>query len=200
MRSKYPPGSAALLALGLRAGAPWIVTPLEAVLTLGALAYATRAHFGDRGALIAVAVVGLSPLFAFQAATYFAHTPSIMWLAMAFATTSLWVRTGASGWPVVGGAAIGCALLTRPGDATYFAAAMLVFRSRRLLALTAAGVAPFVAAHFAYQSAQFGSAFSDGYHAYEPTFRAIYGQGSGHPLSLLYLVWPIPTTARGRAT
>jgi hypothetical protein len=190
VRSKYPPGTAALLALGLRAGAPWIVTPLEAVVTLGAIAYATRAHFGNRDALIAVGVVGLSPLFAFQAATYFAHIPALMWLAIAFATTSIWVRTSARTWPVLGGAAIGCALLTRPGDAAYFAAALLVFRSPRLMALTAAGVAPFVVAHLVYQDLQFGSPLADGYHAYEPTFRAIYGEGTGHPLSLFYLIDP----------
>jgi hypothetical protein len=37
------------------------------------------------------------------------------------------------------------------------------------------GAAPFGAAHLAYQAAQFGSPFSDGYHAYQPTFEAIYG-------------------------
>ncbi|MGH7434409.1 MAG: hypothetical protein ACRENE_01910 [Polyangiaceae bacterium] len=190
VRSKYPPGTSALLALGVRAGVPWLVTPLEAVVALAALAYATQAHFGRRDAIMAVVVVGLSPLFAFQAATFFGHTPSTMWLALAFATTSLWVRGGGAVWPVLGGAAIGCAFLTRPGDAVYFAAALLVFRSRRLVALTALGAAPFVAAYLAYQAAQFGSPFADGYHAYEPTFRAIYGEGSGHPLSLLYLVDP----------
>jgi hypothetical protein len=190
VRSKYPPGASALLALGVRAGVPWLVTPVEAVVALAGLWYVTRAHFGPRDALMAVAVVGLSPLFAFQAATFFAHTPALMWLAMAFVTTSLWVRRGSSVWPVLGGAAIGCAFLTRPGDAVYFAAAMLVFRSTRLVALTALGAAPFVAAHFAYQALQFGSPFADGYHAYEPTFRAIYNEGSGHPLSLLYLVDP----------
>ena len=190
VRSKYPPGTSALVALAMQAGAPWLASPVEAVIALVCIGYVTRAHFGGRDASIAVAVVGLSPLFAFQAATFFGHTPTTMWLALAFVTTSLWVRTGSSAWPVVGGAAIGCALLTRPGDAAYFAAAMLVFRSRRLLVLTAVGLAPFLAAHFAYQAAQFGSPFADGYHAYEPTFRAIYGAGSGHPLSLFYLFDP----------
>jgi hypothetical protein len=38
-----------------------------------------------------------------------------------------------------------------------------------------------------YQAVQFGSPFADGYHAYEPTFRASYHEGSGHPISLRYL-------------
>jgi hypothetical protein len=34
VRSKYPPGTSVLLALGVRAGAAWLVTPLEAVIAL----------------------------------------------------------------------------------------------------------------------------------------------------------------------
>jgi hypothetical protein len=115
-----------------------------------------------------------------------------MWLALAFAATSLWLRTGSSAWPVLGGMAIGCAYLTRPGDAAYFGMALLVLRSPRLVLLTGLGAAPFIVGNFAYQAAQFGSPFMDGYHAYESTFQAIYGEGTGrHPLSLLYLVDPM---------
>jgi 4-amino-4-deoxy-L-arabinose transferase-like glycosyltransferase len=190
VRSKYPPGTAALLAIGVRAGVPWLVTPVEAVVALVAVWRTTLAHLGARSALVSVVTLGICPLFALQAATYFAHTPTIMWLALALLAVSLWARTEASVWPVVGGAAIGCALLTRPADAAFFAAALLAFRSRRLLALTAVGVAPFLVLYFAYQAAQFGSPFTDGYHAYEPTFHAIYGESSGNPLSLFYLVDP----------
>jgi hypothetical protein len=101
------------------------------------------------------------------------------------------MRSGSSAWPVHGGAAIGWALVTRPGDAVWFAAALLVLRSPRVLWLTALGAAPFAAAYLGYQAIQFGSAFTDGYHAYEPTFRSIYGAETGHPLSLLYLVSPL---------
>jgi 4-amino-4-deoxy-L-arabinose transferase-like glycosyltransferase len=166
------------------------VTPIEAVIALFAVYRTTLAHLGERAALLAIVSLGLSPLFAFQAATFFAHIPATMWLALAFAAVSLWVRTGASAWPVLAGAAIGCTLLTRPGDAACFAAALLVLRSRRVLALAAAGAVPFVLAHLWYQAAQFGSPFADGYHAYEPTFRAIYGEATGHPISPLYLVSP----------
>jgi hypothetical protein len=190
VRAKYAPGTSALLALGIRAGAPWLVTPIEAVIALVALWRTTLAHLGSRAALMSIVVMGLSPLFSYQAATFFGHTATTMWLALAFAATSLWWRTGSSAWSVLGGVAVGCAWLTRPGDAVYFTAALLVFRSPRLLAFTALGAAPFLGAHFAYQAAQFGSPFADGYHAYEPTFRAIYGEDTGHPLSLLYLVSP----------
>jgi hypothetical protein len=190
VRAKYAPGMSALLALGVRMGVPWLVTPLAGVVALLAVWRTTVAHFGSRAGLMAIAVLGLSPLFAYQATTFFGHTATTMWLALAFATTSLWLRTRSNVWPVLGGFAIGCAFLTRPADAAYFAAALLVLRSPRLIGLTALGIAPFALAHLAYQAAQFGSPFADGYHAYEPTFRAIYGPDTGHPLSLLYLVSP----------
>jgi 4-amino-4-deoxy-L-arabinose transferase-like glycosyltransferase len=187
VRTKYPPGTSALLALGVRAGAAWLVTPIEAVVALIAVWHTTRVHLGGRAAMAGLLVMGLSPLFAFQAATFFGHTPTTMWLALAFAATSRWFRTRGDGWSLLCGAAVGCAFLTRPGDAAFFAAALLVFRSRRLIVAVALGASPFVVAYFAYQAAQFGSPFADGYHAYEPTFRAIYHEGSGHPIALRYL-------------
>jgi 4-amino-4-deoxy-L-arabinose transferase-like glycosyltransferase len=187
VRTKYPPGTSALLALGVRVGAPWLVTPIEAVIALVAMWHTARAHFGERAAMISTWVLGLSPLFAFQAATFYAHVPTIMWLALAFAATSRWFRTRGDFSALLCGAAIGCALLTRPGDAVYFGAALIAFRSRRLVAMALVGAAPFVAAYLAYQAIQFGSPFADGYHAYEPTFRAIYNKVGRHPMSLTYL-------------
>ena len=187
VRTKYPPGTSALLAMGVRAGAPWLVTPIEAVIALVAMWRAARAHFGERAAMISTVVLGLSPLFAFQAATFYAHIPTVMWLALAFAAASRWFRTRGDAPALLCGAAIGCALLTRPGDAIFFGAALIVFRSRRLLAMAVVGAVPFAVAYFAYQAVQFGSPFADGYHAYEPTFRAIYNKIGRHPMSISYL-------------
>lgn len=192
VRSKYPPGASALLALGLRAGVPWLVTPIEGVVALVAIWRTTLSHLGARAGSIAIVTLGLSPLFAFQAATFFAHTATTMWIALALYAVSRWLRTGSNAWPLLAGMAIGCAFLTRPADAAFFAAALLVLRSGRLLGLASIGAAPFVFLHFAYQAAQFGSPFVDGYHAYEGTFRAIYGEVTGHPaMSLGYLVNPL---------
>jgi hypothetical protein len=191
VRTKYPPGSAALLAVGVRGGVPWLVGPVEAVVALVALWRTTLTHLGSRAATIAIVVVGGCPLFAFQAASFFAHTATTMWLALAFASMSLWLRTSRNVWSSLAGAAIGCAFLTRPADAIAFAMALAVFRSPAVLACAAIGTAPLVALNFAYQAAQFGSPFADGYHAYEPTFRAIYGADTAaHAMSLTYLFDP----------
>jgi 4-amino-4-deoxy-L-arabinose transferase-like glycosyltransferase len=184
VRSKYPPGASALLSLGVRAGLPWLVAPLEGVVTLGAAFWTARRELGSRSAWVTLVVLALAPLFVFNSATFFSHAATTMWLAIGFTAASEWTRSRRDGWLLLLGAVLGCAFVTRPADAVLFGAALLVLRSRRLVVLSALGAAPLVAAHFAYQAAQFGSPLTDGYHAYEPTFRAIYGAAADHPLSL----------------
>ncbi len=192
VRSKYPPGTSALLALGVKAGAAWLVTPLEGVVTLVFVWLAARALLGARHAILAVLVMGISPLFALEAATFFSHTATTMWLAAAFAAVTAWSLSRRAAWLPLAGFAIGCAFLTRPLDALMFAAALIALRSWRVLVLTGAGALPLLGVHFAYQAAQWGSPLRDGYTAYEPTFTAIYGAETAEPpLSLLRMVNPL---------
>jgi 4-amino-4-deoxy-L-arabinose transferase-like glycosyltransferase len=192
VRSKYPPGTAALLSLGVRAGVPWLVTPLEGVVTLIIVWFTARALLGSRAALVTLLVLGASPLFAIQAATFFSHTATTMWLAAAFAALTGFSLTKRAALLPLAGVLIGCAFLTRPVDALLFGAALLALRSWRVLLLVIAGAVPFVFLHFAYQAAVFGSAFTDGYAAYEPTFRAIYGaQTAEPPLSFVRIFSPL---------
>ncbi len=192
VRSKYPPGSSALLALGVRAGVPWLVTPLEGIVTLVLVWFTVRALMGPRAAMVTLLVLGASPLFAVEATTFFSHTATTMWLAASFAAVAAWSLSKRSLWLPLAGAAIGCAFLTRPVDALLFGAALVALRSWRVLVLVALGALPFVVAHFAYQAAVFGSPFTDGYAAYEPTFRAIYGAETAEPpLSIARIVNPL---------
>ncbi|MGH7295294.1 MAG: hypothetical protein ACRELB_10185, partial [Polyangiaceae bacterium] len=129
--SKYPPGTSALLALGVRWGAPWLVTPIEGTVALCAMASAARRLLSPKEALLAVALLGGAPLFAFQAASFFSHTAATMWLALAFAAAVAWSLDGGAWRMALAGVAIGCAFLTRPLDAVLFGAALLALRSRR---------------------------------------------------------------------
>ena len=181
VRSKYPPGTSALLAVGVRAGVAWLVTPVEAMIALGATWFAARAFLGRRSALAAVAILGAAPLFAFQAATFYSHTPALMFLAIALAAIAWWTVDPKPLRLVVFGAAVGCALLTRPLDAALFGAAVLSlrsFRTPRALGLAALGAAPFFALHFAYQAAQFGSPWMD---VTAPTARRIARSSTRRP-------------------
>jgi Dolichyl-phosphate-mannose-protein mannosyltransferase len=192
IRSKYPPGASALLGIGYHYGAAWLVTPLEGVVTLLLVWHATRRLLGPRPALVALIALGIAPLFMFLAASFYAHTATLMFLAVAFAALGAWTRRPRDRWLVLAGMAIGCTFLTRPLDAVLFGLAMLAFRSPRAIVITAASALPFVVLNFAYQAAQFGSPFLDGYHAYEPTFRALYGADTAAAsISLAHLVNPV---------
>ena len=192
VRSKYPPGASALLALGARAGVAWIVTPIEGIVALIVTWLSARRLLGPREALIALVTLGLAPLFAFQAASFYTQTATTMFLAIAFAGIGAWCRSQRAGWMVLVGAAIGCTFLTRPIDALLFGAAMISLRSAWAIVIAALGAIPFVVVNCLYQKAQFGSPFLDGYHVYQPTFAALYGStAAANPILLSYLWNPV---------
>jgi 4-amino-4-deoxy-L-arabinose transferase-like glycosyltransferase len=192
VRSKYPPGAPMLLAVGARFGCAWLVTPIEGVLALVVAWVTTRRLLDGRAALVAVVAIGLAPLFAFEAATFYAHTPALLFLAVAYAGVAWWTMTKRTGWLVLTGVALGIAFLIRPLDALLFGFAMLSLRSVRAIVVTAIAAAPIAALTFVYQATQFGAPFTDGYKLYEPTHRAIYGlESSRSQLSPLYLFDPV---------
>jgi hypothetical protein len=192
VRSKYPPGAPALLALGARGGVAWLVTPIEGLLALAAVWVTTRRLLGAPAALIALLTLGLAPLFAFQAASFYSQTPTTMFLAVGFAGIAAWTRHKNPAWMLLVGATIGCAFLTRPIDAILFGLAMLSLGSFRAVMIAALSAVPFVLLNLAYQKAQFGSPFLDGYHVYEPTFAALYGStAAANPVLVSYLWNPV---------
>jgi len=124
-----------------------------------------------------------------DAASFYAHAPALLFLAIAFAAITSYAISTGTGWLVLAGAAIGATFLIRPSDALLFGVAMIAFRSWRAVIVPAVAALPFVAFNFWYQAAAFGSPFTDGYHAYEPTFTALYGASTAaHPLSWHHLV------------
>jgi hypothetical protein len=192
VRSKYPPGAPALLALGARAGVAWLVTPLEALVALAAVWLTTRRLLGAPAAFVGLLTLGLAPLFAFQAASFYSNTTATMFLAIGFAGIAAWTRRQSSAWMLLVGAAIGCAFLTRPIDAILFGLAMMSLKSIRAVIVAGMSAVPFVLLNLAYQKAQFGSPFLDGYHVYEPTFAALYGSAAAaNPVLVSYLWNPL---------
>lgn len=183
VRTKYTPGASLLMAPGQWIGAPWLVTPIEATVTLGIVWHTVRRLFGAPAGLTAIILLGASPLFISTAASFYSHTPSLMLLSAAFSAMTSWLITQRDRWLIITGIAIGCAFLIRPFDAVLFGFAMTSLRSWRALFITAAAVLPFLAINGLYQYVQFGSPFLSGYAVYEPMYRAIYGE-SGKSLGL----------------
>lgn len=118
---KYPPGYPALLALGVLAGAPWLVNPLLAAMTV-ALVYALARQLYGRGPwlpALAATLLAASPFFLVMSGSLMAHPGELFWstLFMLAWTKSLPPpgKMGRDGgrWAVVAGAALGMLLLTR---------------------------------------------------------------------------------------
>ncbi len=111
---KYPPGWPAVLAIGVRAGAPWLVNPVLSAIALY-LVYRLGQTLYDRRTGVLAAALGLaSPLFLVLGGALLSHMASLVWLLL-FSLWFVWMVQGRSRWFAVGaGIAFGMAFLTRP--------------------------------------------------------------------------------------
>lgn len=112
-----PPGWPAVLAVGVWAGAPWLVNPVLAALNvLAAYALLTRLY-PRRTARVALLLLCLSPWFVFLAMGFMAHMLTLL-CALLGALGVAWAReTSQDRWAWLGGAALGWLSLTRQLDA-----------------------------------------------------------------------------------
>ena len=192
VRSKYPPGTAALLSLGVRAGAPWLVNPILAMLALLAFWLACRAVLDDRRAFLAVAFLAAMPLFAYQAATFLSHVPTLLFGALAILAVARWGQSPRVGWLVLFGLSVGCVFLIRPVDGALLGLSLVAFRSLPALLVAGASASPAMALTLLYNKLQYGSPFVDGYDAGKPGFVAIYGDsGAASNISLRHVFAPL---------
>jgi hypothetical protein len=117
----YPPGWALLLALVMSLRLPaWLASPLTSGVLLFALFKLSQRRDGAFGGVLAVALVALSPFFAFNAGSYFNHVP-----AAAAGLLFCWAGTAFLERPRISialplGAALGMLGLIRPLDAALF--------------------------------------------------------------------------------
>ena len=124
---KYPPLFPALLALGVLAGAPWIVNPVLGALTGYVIYLLARDLAGWRAALGAWLLTLSSPFFMIMGGTLMAHMTSAL-----FTSLFLWLvlRALARGSRLLGvlaGACLGLALGTRPFVAFLAAWALAIY-------------------------------------------------------------------------
>jgi hypothetical protein len=111
------PGWPAVLALGVVAGAPWIVNPLLAGLTV-VLAYALLCSLYNRPlALCVISLLGFSPWFLFMSASFLPHPVSVVWGLLTLIALVKTVESRRTVWGTVGGASLGALFLTRPLEA-----------------------------------------------------------------------------------
>jgi 4-amino-4-deoxy-L-arabinose transferase-like glycosyltransferase len=194
---KYPPGWPAVLAVGARAGVPWLVNPLLAAVALYLVYRLGRTLYDERTGLLAAALGLTSPLFLVLGGSFLSHQASLVWLLL-FSLWFLWAIHGSDRplqprqrrWFAVGaGAALGMAFVTRALTAVAYALPFVVYslgrvlgrreahRTRYLLVALAAGL---VAALLpAYQWAVTGNPWLNPYLLWWPYDRLGFGPGIG---------------------
>lgn len=179
--SQYPPGHMALLAVGMAAGAVWLVGPL---LNGGAAALAVlvmerllpdRRGLGRGIGLLA----GLSPLLMAHSAAYMNHS-SAAFLGSLAVYLALRARDGRVGWALGAGAAVAAMAAIRPLSAVAVMGVVAVgvwiqpggrpWRAAFLKAVPRWGLAtlgglPFLLVHLWYNRSAFGNALTFGYDA-----------------------------------
>ncbi len=215
----FPPVQPALLALGLAAGAPWLVTPLAAAFLPAAVHRLGARTADERVARVAAGLVLLSPFAIAIDASAMNHLPAALCVALGLAAMPA-VAAGSAAEAAVLGGATGLLLGLRPLDATVLAAlgavavATAVARGRWAVApaLGALGVAA-AAPTLVYNAATTGSPLTF-------TYSALWGPGlnlglghavpwgealslgravgnttlDAHQLNLYLLEWPLPVT------
>jgi len=193
VRSKYPPGWPALLALGWLASAPWIVNPILGGACLALVHAIARRLYGTDAALVATLLLACSPFFALNAASYHVHVSALLCEAAYAYALLRGARTASrdTRWAALAGVPLGCLFLTRPFDAVLAALALAVFfRSPRFILACVATAAPIGALFLAYDAAQFGSPWTTGYTAFAPVSDALWGPRVTVSLSPRYAVDP----------
>jgi hypothetical protein len=174
--AKAFPGWAALLSVAVKLGAPSILNPLLAALTVALLGWLAARLLGDSGEAPALVLLAATPFFLFNAASYFNHPLTLLLITAFLAAVLRAEETGSASWAAAAAAAAGAALTVRPASAVLLTAPFLAslawrfFGARRwgnlaALALPLAASAGLLAL---YNATLYGSAWRTGYQAYDP--------------------------------
>ena len=174
--AKAFPGYAAVLSLGVMAGAPWIVNPLLSALALVLAGWIGGRLLGPAGEPAMVGMILLTPFFLLNSASYFNH-PATLFCTTLFLAAVVRVESGAGTvWAGVAGVATAAALSMRPAAAAALTLPFLAWmglgwaRGRRWgrLAALLLPVGVVLAVLAAWNQVHYGSAFRTGYGFTDP--------------------------------
>jgi hypothetical protein len=154
--SMYPIGGPALLAVGMRFGATWLVNPVLTALTAGGLYRFAAAAFGDGPARASALLFALSPFVLIMGASHENHAGTLALATLGLVALTRWAAatdpTAAARAAALIGLAVGGMATLRPLDAAAVAVVIGLFqlsvvasepsRARSLLVQLAAGALP----------------------------------------------------------
>lgn len=168
--AQYPPGHAALLAVGYALGGAWLIPVLLSVGTAFFLyLFAVRAY--DRTTAVVTLVLTLvCPFFLFMGASFMNHVSALFFIALFLYLFASWEANGSPTWAVLAGVALGGAFLSRPLTAVAVGAVFAIvavrvgpsvsWRSRIAAVAAFLGIASL---YLLYNAATTGDPFVAGY-------------------------------------
>jgi hypothetical protein len=186
----YPPAHAALLALGVRLGAPWLIGPLSGAVTAALVWLIGARWFGRRCATVAAGLLMTSPHWLAMSPSYMTHTSASLWLTVALAALAFSdepKRAGRLG--LLGGVALGLACASRPATGLFggapYAVAFVCLQARRprgarVVALALAGALFIGALFMLYNWGTTGDPLVTGYQENSSKHWLGFGGAGGH--------------------
>jgi hypothetical protein len=186
--AQYPPGTAALLALGVLARLPWLVEPLLATAATALIVETTRRQYGPGTALLVLLLLVTSAFLLLTAGSFLSHVPALFFAVTALYAVTRYAERPSTGWAALVAVGLGLTLLTReivviPYGVTCLAAGLALGAPKRgraiiLDALVAGAIVlGAVGLYLAYNAALTGDPFLLPRLIFNP--RDLYGFGTG---------------------
>jgi hypothetical protein len=131
--SQYPPGHPFLLLLGLLAGAPWIINPLLASLSIFLFYLLGKEIYNARIGLLTAVLASVSPWFLMMSSTFLSHTSCMFFFALflLFLFRSFDKPSLLNG--SLAGLGLGMAFLIRPYTAVLLSVVFLILYALKLI-------------------------------------------------------------------
>lgn len=131
--SHYPPGHPALLLAGVLLGAPWIINPLLAALSILVFFYLGEEIYNRRIGILTALLGAASIWFLVMSSSLMSHTSCLLFMAVFLLFTFRSYRQPTVFNGALAGAALGMALLIRPHPAIFFSLPFLLILGLRFL-------------------------------------------------------------------
>jgi hypothetical protein len=122
--SQFPAGGPAMLLPGVLIGAPWVVGPICAAISVLAFAAFVRIAEPRPGVGMGATIIfAFAPFALFMSGSHMNNVPTLMWVVIAMAAMARTMTSDSArpGLALLSGFAFGCAAAIRPVDAFAFA-------------------------------------------------------------------------------
>jgi hypothetical protein len=168
--AQYPPGHAALLAVGYVLGSAWLVPVFLSVGTAFFLYRFALHAYDERTALVTLGLTLVCPFFLFMGASFMNHVSAFFFVALFLCLFVSWESSGSPVRAVLAGAALGGAFLSRPLTAVAVGAVFAVVAIRagppaswRSRAAAASALLAVASLYLLYNAATTGDPLVPGY-------------------------------------